>query len=163
MPIPYPRIKLANENFGWFYIVPTIEKKKERDWRGKMAKNSVIRLDQPDVVTRSRIKGALHQFSCNFMAISWSLAKSCHGEGVERSGLGCIFEFIHPCHPRVDFLAQKSKEGKTVSILGDEKCFRIFPQLNSYYGKKKKKKRNVHGRFSHFSILRKGRIRRVEL
>lgn len=46
------------------------KKRKKEIEEEKRRKTPVIRLDQADVVTRSRIKGVLHQFSCNFMAIS---------------------------------------------------------------------------------------------
>lgn len=49
--------------------------KKIRKWWRKTRRF----VDEADMITRSRIKGMLHQFSSNFMAIFQSLAKSCHG------------------------------------------------------------------------------------
>lgn len=59
------------------YIASKKKKKKKRvrKWWRKTRRF----VDEADMITRSRIKGMLHQFSSNFMAIFRSLAKSCHG------------------------------------------------------------------------------------
>lgn len=55
------------------------KKKKKKKGVRKWWRKTRRFVDEADMITRSRIKGMLHQFSSNFMAIFRSLAKSCHG------------------------------------------------------------------------------------
>ena len=95
------------------------QKKRKKKWK-KGGENGKTRrfVDEADMVTRSRIKSVLHQFSCNFMAISRSLVESCHRWG--RKGLrgARIFEFIYPCHRRVNW---PGKEKFRIDLFGQAK------------------------------------------
>lgn len=120
-----------------------------------MAKNSVIRLDQADVVTRSRIKGVLHQFSCNFMAISWSLAKSCHGGGGTLEG-GLHLRIYLPLLSTRGFSPRKEKKEKTVSILVRRwKMALNLLAIGFLLWKKKKKKGTFAVNFRVFPSMRR--------